>query len=125
MFGELKKWAEEYEQIGGAHVPDGFVRFLANRLGETLPDHKDWLNIYKDGKACRIRILGQAGHVINYQYDNGEYGACTIDQMKKWAKPASVASAVDYSKFGEASELASQLGGWNGSSKLNPGSIGD
>lgn len=125
MLEEIQQWAAEYEQIGGAKVPEGFLKFIANRLGETLPAYKDWITIYKDGRKKRIRITGQVGNLVRYEDDGGNYGVCTVDQMKVWAKSTDVVKAVDYAKFGEAQALADQLGGWNGSDKLDPNSIGD
>lgn len=96
---KLSDWIEEYRLITQVHIPEGLVDFLYRRMDEAnvLPDEKDWVTIYRDGKSEKIRITGQDGHMIQYQRSDSSGGMCTVDVMKKWlgGNGAALVQALD------------------------------
>lgn len=131
LVNRIQQWSSEYTEIGGHPVPAGFARFVAARLIESgmVPDSKDWITIYRDGKKERVRITGQDGSVVTYQKSDGGYCATTVDMMRKWSNGSRLAAAVDYSKNGcqqseQASKIEQQLGGTSGTGTISIGLIG-
>ena len=111
LHDKIQQWASEYQTIGGGTVPPGFVKFIATRLVESglIPDSKDWITIYRDGKTERVRITSQEGHVVTYQREDGSSCATTVGVMKKWCEGKKLASAVDYSRVGESGPMNEAL----------------
>lgn len=99
---KLADWIEEYRLITQVHIPEGIVDFLYRRMDEAalLPEEKDWVTIYRDGKTEKVRIISQDGPQITYSKANGTIGICSVDIMKKWTQGggASLVRAIDHAK---------------------------